>query len=115
MPGACLSLIPNCSKNTGVPGSKLKTDADREVMAVRKAFAELHAAACAMIPRIDVCLAARDADCNRGVRYSPVKVASAGTICPLWNEAKVQIGAEILVRISREFGKSVEWLLAGEG
>lgn len=26
---------------------------------------------------------------------------------------KVQIGAEILLRISQEFGKSVEWLLTG--
>ncbi len=28
---------------------------------------------------------------------------------------KVEIGAEILLRISREFMKSVEWLLTGEG
>ena len=28
---------------------------------------------------------------------------------------KVEIGAEILLRISREFVKSVEWLLMGEG
>ncbi len=27
---------------------------------------------------------------------------------------KVQIGAEILLRVSREFGKSLEWLLTGE-
>ena len=27
---------------------------------------------------------------------------------------KVEIGAEILLRISREFVKSVEWLLTGE-
>jgi transcriptional regulator with XRE-family HTH domain len=27
---------------------------------------------------------------------------------------KVQIGAEILLRVSREFGKSIEWLLTGE-
>jgi transcriptional regulator with XRE-family HTH domain len=27
---------------------------------------------------------------------------------------KVQVGAEILLRIGREFGKSVEWLLTGE-
>ena len=26
---------------------------------------------------------------------------------------KVQIGAEILLRIGREFGKSLEWLLTG--
>jgi transcriptional regulator with XRE-family HTH domain len=28
---------------------------------------------------------------------------------------KVQIGAEILLRIGRECGKSIEWLLTGEG
>lgn len=28
---------------------------------------------------------------------------------------KVEIGAEILLRISREFVKSIEWLLTGEG
>ena len=28
---------------------------------------------------------------------------------------KVEIGAEILLRISREFAKSIEWLLTGEG
>jgi hypothetical protein len=28
---------------------------------------------------------------------------------------KVEIGAEILLRISREFGKSIEWLLTGQG
>ena len=28
---------------------------------------------------------------------------------------KVEIGAEILLRISREFGRSMEWLLTGEG
>ena len=27
----------------------------------------------------------------------------------------VEIGASILLRISREFGKSIEWLLTGEG
>jgi transcriptional regulator with XRE-family HTH domain len=27
---------------------------------------------------------------------------------------KVEIGAEILLRISREFGKSIEWLLVRE-
>jgi transcriptional regulator with XRE-family HTH domain len=27
----------------------------------------------------------------------------------------VQIGSEILLRISREFGKSIEWILTGEG
>jgi len=28
---------------------------------------------------------------------------------------KVQIGAEILLRISVEFGKSIEWVLTGKG
>jgi transcriptional regulator with XRE-family HTH domain len=28
---------------------------------------------------------------------------------------KVEIGAEILLRISREFTKSIEWLLTGKG
>lgn len=28
---------------------------------------------------------------------------------------KVEIGSEILLRISREFGRSMEWLLTGEG
>jgi len=28
---------------------------------------------------------------------------------------KVEIGAEILLRIGREFGKSIEWLLTGLG
>lgn len=28
---------------------------------------------------------------------------------------EAEIGAEILLRISREFGKSLEWLLTGEG
>jgi len=28
--------------------------------------------------------------------------------------AKVEIGAEILLRIAREFGRTMEWLLTGE-
>ena len=28
---------------------------------------------------------------------------------------RVEIGASILLRISREFGKSIEWMLTGEG
>ena len=34
---------------------------------------------------------------------------------PTMERGKVEIGAEILLRISREFVKSVEWLLTGEG
>ena len=30
-------------------------------------------------------------------------------------QGKVEMGAEILLRISREFAKSVEWLLIGKG
>ena len=32
----------------------------------------------------------------------------------IMERGKVQIGSEILLRISREFGKSIEWLLTGE-
>ena len=32
----------------------------------------------------------------------------------LMERGKVEIGAEILLRISREFGKSIEWLLTGQ-
>jgi hypothetical protein len=28
---------------------------------------------------------------------------------------KAEIGAEILLRISREFGNNIEWLLTGKG
>ena len=27
----------------------------------------------------------------------------------------VEVGAEILLAVSREFGKSIEWILVGEG
>ena len=30
------------------------------------------------------------------------------------DHGETEIGAEILLRISREFGKSIEWLLTGE-
>ena len=46
-----------------------------------------------------------------GKKSSPNALASAGTISVHWNE--VEIGAEILLRISRQFLKSVEWLLTG--
>ncbi len=29
-------------------------------------------------------------------------------------KGKVEVGAEILLRIAREFGKPIEWLLTGE-
>jgi transcriptional regulator with XRE-family HTH domain len=32
----------------------------------------------------------------------------------MMERGEVEIGAEILLRISREFGKSIEWLLTGE-
>lgn len=33
----------------------------------------------------------------------------------MMERGNVQIGSEILLRISREFGKPIEWLLTGEG
>jgi transcriptional regulator with XRE-family HTH domain len=33
----------------------------------------------------------------------------------MMERGKVEIGAEILLRISRDFEKSIEWLLTGEG
>lgn len=33
----------------------------------------------------------------------------------MMERGKVQIGAEILLTIGRQFGKSLEWLLTGEG
>jgi transcriptional regulator with XRE-family HTH domain len=33
----------------------------------------------------------------------------------MMEHGKVEIGAEILLRISREFMKNMEWLLTGEG
>lgn len=32
----------------------------------------------------------------------------------MMERGKVEIGAEILLRISRDFGKSIEWLLTGQ-
>ena len=32
----------------------------------------------------------------------------------MMERGRVEIGAEILLRISREFGKSMEWLLTGK-
>ncbi len=32
----------------------------------------------------------------------------------MMEHGEVEIGAEVLLRISREFGKSIEWLLTGE-
>ena len=33
----------------------------------------------------------------------------------MMERGKVEIGSEILLRMSREFGKSMEWILTGEG
>ena len=44
-------------------------------------------------------------------------IRTAGVVhAELWKmeHGKAQIGAEILLRIRREFGKSIEWLLTGE-
>ena len=32
-----------------------------------------------------------------------------------YEKGKSEVGAEVLLRISRKFGKSIEWILAGEG
>jgi len=32
----------------------------------------------------------------------------------MMESGRVEIGAEILLRIARKFGKSIEWLLVGE-
>jgi transcriptional regulator with XRE-family HTH domain len=32
-----------------------------------------------------------------------------------YEKGKSEIGPEVLLRMSREFGKSIEWLLTGEG
>ncbi len=32
-----------------------------------------------------------------------------------YEKGKSEIGPEVLLRISREFGKSIEWVLTGEG
>ncbi|PYY03033.1 MAG: hypothetical protein DMG69_33260 [Acidobacteria bacterium] len=32
-----------------------------------------------------------------------------------YEKGKNEIGAEVLLRISRKFGKSIEWVLTGEG
>lgn len=54
----------------------------------------------------------------RGIDLRQVDVAKRIGISQNYLSAmehgKVQIGAEILLRIGREFGKSVEWLLTGK-
>jgi hypothetical protein len=46
---------------------------------------------------------------------SPDALASVRTIFSIMERGKVEIGEEILLRISGEFAKSVEWLLMGKG
>ena len=41
------------------------------------------------------------------------EIGLSGILSPRWNTAKLKFGAEILLRIGREFGKSIEWLLTG--
>jgi len=46
--------------------------------------------------------------------FSPGEDSSSDNRCfSEWSKGEVEIGAEILLRISREFGKSLEWLLTG--
>jgi hypothetical protein len=42
------------------------------------------------------------------------EIGISRTLLSTMEHGKVEIGAEILLRISREFAKNVEWLLTGE-
>lgn len=42
------------------------------------------------------------------------RIAVSQNYLSMMEHGKVQIGAEILLRISREFRKSLEWLLTGK-
>jgi len=43
-----------------------------------------------------------------------IRLASGKAYLSDVEHGKVEVGAEILLRIAREFGKTIEWLLAGE-
>jgi hypothetical protein len=47
---------------------------------------------------------------NKNQHYIPEWLLNA---LSTMEHGKIEIGAEILLRISREFGKTIEWLLAG--
>ena len=42
------------------------------------------------------------------------RIGTSQNYLSVMERGKVEIGAEILLRISREFGKNVEWLLTGQ-
>jgi hypothetical protein len=52
--------------------------------------------------------------CYRPEKRGLAEIRISRTISPRWNAARWRLGAEILLRISREFGKNVEWLLTGQ-
>jgi Helix-turn-helix len=55
-------------------------------------------------------------DCHR-IRRQVLHEQSIGisqNYLSTMERGKVQIGSKILLKISREFGKSIEWLLTGE-
>ena len=56
----------------------------------------------------------RSVACYRQERVLP-EIGIQPNYLSTMERGKVEIGAEILLRISREFVKSVEWLLTGEG
>jgi hypothetical protein len=58
-------------------------------------------------------IALRQKDPLQKSQHLPAKRCQIEKIPRRWTNGKVEIGAEILLRISREFGKSIEWLLTG--
>jgi transcriptional regulator with XRE-family HTH domain len=54
----------------------------------------------------------------RGFDVTQTRLASRISISQAYlssiEHGKFEVGAEILLRIAREFGKSIEWLLTGE-
>ncbi len=54
----------------------------------------------------------RGFDTNQGEFAAKVGISQA--YLSNVEHGKVEVGAEILLRIAREFGKTIEWLLTGE-
>ena len=46
--------------------------------------------------------------------FAPYPGSSARIDVPVHGVSQVEVGAEILLRIAREFGRTTEWLLTGE-
>ena len=53
-----------------------------------------------------------DPDCLANTRR---RIGISQNYLSTMERGNVQIGSEILLKMSREFGKSMEWLLTGEG